>query len=222
MASILALSLKRFGLELSQETIEREERFLDELLHWNRQINLTSIRDRDEALEKHLLDSLLLLNYLPAVGSLLDMGSGGGLPGIPLAIARPGLQVVSVDSVGKKINFQKHIKRLLSLQNLQPLHLRLEDIDKEEVFDFVVARALSNFQALIRFSAPLQEEGDQLLVMKGSEGSAELDAYMACDVEGLYCVDERFKYQLPISRAERQVIILTRTSHLSDSLRKND
>lgn len=213
MVDQLTAALVKFKIQLPEGVAEQELQFLDELLRWNKQVNLTSIRDRGEALEKHLLDSLVLLNYLPASGRLLDMGSGGGLPGIPLAIARPGLQVVSVDSVGKKINFQKHIKRFLSLENLLPIHSRLESIDPGEPFDFVVARALSGFSTLVKLSAPLLRTGGQLLVMKGPEGEAELEAFLASDSGVLYRLADLHKYQLPNSRSERQLILLTRMSH---------
>ena len=213
MVDGLDLWLRKFSIELPADKLKKEELFLDELLRWNQRINLTSITDRTEALEKHLLDSLVLLKYLPAKGCLLDMGSGGGLPGIPLAIACPELTVVSVDSVGKKINFQKHIKRLLSLANLQARHQRIEDLGEENFFDVVTARALSNLGSLVAWAAPRQKEGGQLLLMKGPEGPAELDSYLSIKgkeyrLDGVHC------YQLPKSGSERQLISLIKTSHL--------
>lgn len=184
--------------------------FLDELLRWNKRINLTSIRNRDDALEKHLLDSLVLLGCLPLSGRLLDMGSGGGLPGIPLAISRPGLQVVSVDGVGKKINFQKHIKRLLALANFQPVHSRLEEVGDLDPFDFVTARALSDFSTLMRLSAPLLKKGGEFLVMKGPEGEAELEECIKNGDSDLFQVKAIRRYRLPFSCSERQLIVLTK------------
>lgn len=209
----LVAGLAGLGVDLSEELVRKELLFLDEMLRWNKRINLTSITKRAEALEKHLLDSLVLLNYLPRVGSLLDMGSGGGLPGIPVAIARPGLQVLSVDSVGKKVNFQRHIKRLLTLDNLRPVHSRLEDIESDFGFDFVVARALSDLPTLIELSAPLLGAEGQLLIMKGPEGGIELDTFLASEAAKDYCVKDCAEYQLPNSRSERQLIILIRKSH---------
>lgn len=210
MVDSLSAGLKKIEIDLSAQVIAQEELFLDELLRWNARVNLTSIRDRNEALEKHLLDSLVLLKYVPRYGNLLDMGSGGGLPGIPLAIACPGLQIVSVDSVGKKISFQKHIKRLLRLENLQPVHARLENISGKD-FEVVTARALSSFSSLARWAAPLQKEKGVLLVMKGPEGTAELEEYLANDFDQ-YKVGDVFAYQLPFSGSERQIITLVRTS----------
>ena len=212
MADFLDAALKQFGIELSAANLTKQQLFLDELLRWNRQINLTAIRDRDEALEKHLLDALILLKYLPQSGSLLDMGSGAGLPAIPLAIACPELQVTSIDSVGKKISFQKHSKRLLSLANLQPLHGRIEDLPQSRGagagFDFVVARALASFSDLICLAAPLLNEDGKLLLMKGPEGQGELDAYLSGAGPGLFRLVALHHYQLPTSLSQRQLIIL--------------
>ncbi|NOY12738.1 MAG: 16S rRNA (guanine(527)-N(7))-methyltransferase RsmG [Deltaproteobacteria bacterium] len=216
MADSFSRKIERFGLGLPAATITRLELFLDELLRWNRRVNLTSICNRDEALEKHLLDSLALLHYQPLVGRLLDMGSGGGLPGIPLAIACSDLQVTSVDSVGKKINFQKHIKRLLSLSNLEPVHARLEALEAVllnlESYDFAVARALTSFEKLTVFAAPWLREGGKLLVMKGPEGETELKAYQTDSDRKFYHIDTVHHYRLPLSNSARQLIILSRTA----------
>ena len=202
------------GLQLSAGVIEREKSFIDELLRWNQRINLTSIRTYDEAVEKHLLDSLLLLAHLDGVGDLLDMGSGGGLPGIPLAIADSTLNVVSVDSVGKKINFQKHIKRLLQLDNLTALNSRIEDLEKtvlgQRKYDLVVSRAFSSLEVFLGYAAPWLKPGGRLIAMKGPEGRGELEAARQA-IERYSFIDSTvFVYNLPFSRAERQLIILTK------------
>ncbi|MCD6188453.1 MAG: 16S rRNA (guanine(527)-N(7))-methyltransferase RsmG [Desulfuromusa sp.] len=204
--------LSRLGLQLSEQTIKKEIYFLDELLRWNQRINLTSIRNRDEAIEKHLLDSLLLLPHLHAAQNIIDMGSGGGLPGIPLAIALSALQVVSVDSVGKKINFQKHIKRLLQLDNLTVVQSRIEDLEPvaldQEKYDLIVSRAFSSLETSLCCADPWLKSGGRLLVMKGPEGRNELKAARAT-IESLGFTDPTvLTYSLPFSRAERQLVVL--------------
>jgi 16S rRNA (guanine527-N7)-methyltransferase len=208
----LRAGLGQFDLELSAEKLHQQIAFSEELLRWNRRINLTAIRNPEEALEKHLLDSLLLLNYVTASGRLLDMGSGGGLPGIPLAIARPELQLVSVDAVGKKISFQKHIQRKLGLNNFQPLHARLEEIDRflspAELFDQAVARAFTSLPLLCALARPWLKKNGELLAMKGPEGEAEL-AEISGQLGDLgYGFGQRVTYRLPFSQAERQLIVL--------------
>lgn len=208
MAENLIEGLNILGLSFSSEIIQEEERFLQELLRWNKKVNLTSIGNLLEAQEKHLLDSLVLVNYLKKDGRLLDMGSGGGLPGIPLAIAYPELEVTSVDSVGKKINFQKHIKRLLNLKNLNPICSRLENLDTTKKYDYVVARALSDISKLIEFAEPLLANDGQLLVMKGPEGLEELTKFFAEKKETGFVIADQYDYFLPFSHSERQIFIL--------------
>lgn len=206
----LEAGLAEFGLSLSERSIDRELKYLDELLRWNERINLTSICIPGEAVEKHLLDSLILLNYLEADVRLLDMGSGGGLPGIPLAIASEGIRVTSVDSVGKKISFQKHIKRMLQLNNFFPVKGRLEEVELNEPFDCIVARALSDIGVLVRLAEARLRSGGRLLIMKGPEGEAELKQYLESRNEKNLFPETVFRYQLPESGSARQLIILTK------------
>jgi 16S rRNA (guanine527-N7)-methyltransferase len=105
----LSRGLEALKLEVPQEARGLLERYADRLLAWNRKVNLTSITAPAEVAEKHILDSLLLLRALGSARSLLDLGSGAGLPGIPLACARPGLEVTCCDSVGKKVAFVKAV-----------------------------------------------------------------------------------------------------------------
>ncbi|HEY5672282.1 MAG TPA: 16S rRNA (guanine(527)-N(7))-methyltransferase RsmG [Malonomonas sp.] len=208
----LTSGLKQLGVDIPAEVVRKELLFLEELLHWNKSVNLTSIRDLDEAVEKHLVDSLALLPYLNGSAALLDIGSGGGLPGIPLAIARPEMVVTSVDSVGKKINFQRHIKRKLGLPNLRPLHCRIEglaqQLSQDGLFQAVTARAFSSLDAICAYAAPWLEADGQLLVMKGPEGLAEFNdagsSVCSTGFKFLAC----HQYQLPFSRAERQLLVL--------------
>ncbi len=214
MADCFIDGLSLLSQRLSEGVIEKEILFLDELLRWNQQINLTSIRNRNEAIEKHLLDSLLLLPHIKGAKRLLDIGSGGGLPGIPLAIAEPSLQVVSVDSVGKKINFQKHIKRLLKLNNLSVIQSRIENLLQinpvQEKYDLVVSRAFSSLDTFIPYADQWLKPGGRLLAMKGPEGSEELAAASEVMVQYGFSDQVISTYALPFSHAERQLICLTR------------
>ncbi|MCD6581314.1 MAG: 16S rRNA (guanine(527)-N(7))-methyltransferase RsmG [Desulfuromusa sp.] len=206
--------LSQLGLQLSEEIIKKELCYLDELLRWNQRINLTSIKNRDKAIEKHLLDSLLVLPHLNGVKQLLDMGSGGGLPGIPLAIAHPSLLVVSVDSVGKKINFQKHIKRLLQLDNLIVVQSRIEELSQVDPgqgkYDLVVNRAFSSLDTSIPHAANWIKAGGRLLAMKGPEGREELGAATEVVARYGFSAPAIFVYNLPFSHAERQLVFLTK------------
>lgn len=214
MKDILTQGLKGSGLALDMETTKKLVLFLTELLRWNRQINLTSITDPNEATEKHLIDSLLLLPFLGGAKSLLDMGSGAGLPGIPLQIARPGLAICSVDSVGKKISFQRHIKRKLMLAGLTPLHCRLECLQDRlspgQRFDVVTARAFAALDLIVPLAVPWLSSGGKILAMKGPEGESELPAAEKLCLQAGVSIESVHKYRLPFSGAERQVFVLSK------------
>jgi len=171
-------ALDDLGLDVAPEAILHLERLVDELLRWNRRRNLTAIIERDEILEKHLVDSLTLLPFVSHTGRLLDIGSGAGFPALPLKIARPDLTIVSVDAVGKKIDFQRHIARTFGLDGFTALHDRIEALvdhpDYCTGFDFVCARALCSLQELLVMARPFLAPGGRLLAMKGPDGYKEL------------------------------------------------
>lgn len=212
MADDLVRGLEGFEIELPPEILDRQRFFLGELLRWNQQINLTSIRNPAEALEKHLIDALYLLKFLGKSKTLLDIGSGGGLPGIPLAIAQPDLQVTTVDSVGKKIHFQKHVRRSLSLTNLQPINCRIEELARflapESRFEVVTARAFASLDEIVRLAEPWLAAQGQLLLMKGPEGTAELHKFQGLLADSRLQLIEQIDYRLPFSRAQRVLIRL--------------
>ncbi len=166
--------IAELGLDLTAQTRARLLDYLDELLRWNRRINLTAVRDRDEAIVKHLLDSLAVAPYCRP-GRILDVGSGGGLPGVVLALARPDVRVVSVDARGRKIAFQKHVARTLGLSNLDPRHARVEDLGAES-FTQVISRAFASLADFTALAGERVEAGGEMLAMKGRRPDSELAA----------------------------------------------
>jgi len=172
--------LKRLDLEIDPAALAPLLRLADELLRWNRRRNLTSITDLDAVLEKHLADALTLQPFARRAARLLDIGSGAGFPGLPLKIACPALEVVSVDAVGKKIEFQRHIARILGLQGFTAVHARIEQLaerpEYHRSFDLVTARALCSLKDLVALSKPFLAPGGHLVAMKGPEGDAEIAA----------------------------------------------
>jgi 16S rRNA (guanine527-N7)-methyltransferase len=210
----LTRQLAVWKLDLPAPVPEQLLSFLDELLRWNRRINLTAIRDRQEALEKHLLDSLSILPLLRGDERLLDLGSGAGLPGIPLKIASPCLQLWSVDAVQKKIAFQRQVGRLLSLNSFHPTQARVEDLAQDGKwqgrFEVVVARAVASLPTLVAWGLPLLQPAGRLIAMKGPEGEAELLAARAeLRTLGVHCI-EQLQFRLPASGAERRLLVLAR------------
>lgn len=206
--------LSEMDIVLDIHVCEKLIWYVEELLRWNRRINLTSIDNIDEALEKHLLDALTLLPLLNRGERLLDMGSGAGLPGIPLSLAMPVLGVCSVDRVFKKIAFQQHIARLLRLQNFEARTDRLQFLAAKEgyraAFDVVTARALAELRDLISLGMPFLKPAGRLIAMKGPEGTRELsDCLDLLERQGLV-VEKQQELRLPMSGAERTLLVLKR------------
>jgi 16S rRNA (guanine527-N7)-methyltransferase len=204
--------LKGMGIALDTCVCGQLVWFLEEMLRWNKSINLTAIVDPKEAFEKHLLDALTLFPLLKGTGLLLDMGSGAGLPGIPLKLALPQLRILSVDSVHKKIVFQQHVARYLNLRAFEAMAGRLQDLaavaDYNRAFDVITARALTELPKLIPLAAPFLKDGGKLIAMKGPDGPKELA--VSADVLGKYgCVAEPSHHiRLPVSGAERTLIVV--------------
>ena len=206
----LASQLDRLGIRLEEEALSALLQLQAEMLRWNRTHNLTAITDPVTAIEKHLCDSLTLLPLLNGRERLLDIGSGAGFPALPLKIARPGLDIVSVDAVAKKIAFQKHAARILGLSGFAAWHGRVEDLPQDplgvERFDVVVARAFSGLPQLFELACPCLRPGGRIIAMKGPEGMRELQqAEESLKRHGLTCLRVH-DITLPGSGSERKIL----------------
>ena len=162
---------------LTEGLAERFLQFTEHLLEVNQITNLTAIRDVPSILSKHYADSLLVSSYIPEGARVLDLGCGPGFPSIPLAIARPDLQIVALDSTSKKIDFLCGSAKLLELKNLNGISGRAEDraISKQlGKFDVVVSRAVANLSVLSELCIPYLKIGGVMLAMKGAKIQEEV------------------------------------------------
>ncbi len=166
-AGQLSGGLAALGMDLPAAAQEKLLAFAALLGKWNKVYNLTALRDEEQVVSHHLLDSLAVLPHLGRARRLADIGSGGGLPGIPLAIARPELQVALVESNQKKSAFQQQAKIELNLANVSVHCARVEAWRPEEKFDAVISRAFSDLAEFVKLSGHLLAEGGALLAMKG-------------------------------------------------------
>ncbi|HVR81986.1 MAG TPA: 16S rRNA (guanine(527)-N(7))-methyltransferase RsmG [Luteimonas sp.] len=179
--------------------------YLTLLDRWNRTYNLTAIRDPREMVGKHLLDSLAMHPFLQGTESLADLGTGAGLPGIPLAIAKPGLQVTLVESNGKKARFLREAVRTLQLHNARVAETRAEVLDEPAAFDAITARALATLPLIVELGGHLLKPGGKLLAMKGARPDAEIAALPAG-----WCLQSVHPLTVPGLAAERHLVVVAR------------
>ena len=196
----LAAGLAELGLNLPEEVQHKLLAFRDLLLKWNKTYNLTALRDPAQAISHHLLDSLTILPHVGA-GDLLDVGSGGGLPGIPLAIARPALSVSMVDTVQKKTTFLQQGVIELALKNVTVHHARVEAMQGQ--YAQISSRAFAEIGLFISLTRHLLAPNGRWLAMKGVRPDDELKALPA-DIT----VEAIIPLAVPGLEAERHLIIL--------------
>ncbi len=210
LRELLESGARELGVTLSPSAVDRMLLFMMELRKWNRKINLTAISTERGIVIKHLLDSLTVVPHLPQGARCLDLGSGGGFPAIPLALARPDLKLTSVDATLKKIHFQRHAARLLGLTNLEALHARGEALagSHGNGFDVVLSRAFSSLPEFVSLARPLLALGGVIIAMKGKSGGDEaLEAAPFFEERGLV-VSEVVRFRLPASGDERSLVVI--------------
>ncbi len=210
ISEMVAQGAQLIGLTLSTAEVDAFEQYATELKKWNRKVNLTAItKDREIAI-KHFIDSLNLVPYLSDGDSLLDIGSGAGFPVIPLKIIRPEISMVSVDSVAKKINFQRHVIRLLNLNKIEALHARIEELhnSRRNSFTVITSRAFTRLDRFVDLAAPLLAEGGVLIAMKGEQAEYEVLLTDNNLQSSGFGVDSIQRYALPENMGERVLTFL--------------
>jgi 16S rRNA (guanine527-N7)-methyltransferase len=179
-AEELAQGALELGVEVSPQQQEQLLAYLALLIKWNKAYNLTAVRNPDEMVSRHLLDSLSVVPYVRDAGdNWLDVGSGGGMPGIPLAILFPERQFTLLDSNGKKTRFLTQVKLELKLANLEVIHSRVESFTPEQPFSGIVSRAFSSLEDFSNWTRHLGDGQTQWLAMKGVHPDDELQALPA-------------------------------------------
>ncbi len=178
-----------------------------ELIKWNRKINLTAITDPVKVAVKHFLDSIISVRVIPEYGRLLDIGSGGGFPGIPLKILIPSLSVTLIDASRKKVSFLKHVIRNIKLVQIDARQIRVEELAKEKTedncFDVIICRAFSRLDKIILQALPLLAKDGMIIAMKGKLSEFELESASKYNLS--LTVE---KYRLPFLELERSLAII--------------
>ncbi|MCF6354936.1 MAG: 16S rRNA (guanine(527)-N(7))-methyltransferase RsmG [Candidatus Polarisedimenticolaceae bacterium] len=204
LSQALASGIAELNLQITAEQQETLLTYIALLNRWNKRFNLTAVRDPAEMIPRHLLDSLSVSDYLQGK-RVLDVGTGAGLPGIPLAILLPDIQFTLLDSNGKKTRFVRQAVMELGLKNVQVEQMRVEAYRPTQKFDTVITRAFAALSEILSLTSHLLAPTGQLLAMKGRQTQDELEV---ADLAGRSV--EVIQLQVPQLEGERCVVLINR------------
>jgi 16S rRNA (guanine527-N7)-methyltransferase len=205
-AEELSVGARELGVELSEIQHSQLLAYLALLIKWNKAYNLTAVRDPDEMVSRHLLDSLSVVRFIEGERQL-DVGSGGGMPGIPLAILFPDMKVTVLDSNGKKTRFLTQVKLELALTNLDVIHSRAEAFQPALPFNGIISRAFSSLEDFTQWTWHMGDVETRWLAMKGLHPVDELVALPAD-----FHLESAQALAVPGCQGQRHLLILRRTA----------
>lgn len=162
---------QEIGYTLQEEQLEQFFTYKELLIEWNKKMNLTAIEQEEDIITKHFIDSLSIASYIPDTAKVIDIGTGAGFPGIPLKILKKDLSITLLDSLNKRITFLEEVIRNLSLENIQAVHARAEELahkeEYREQYDIAVSRAVAPMHTLLEYMLPYVKIGGKCICMKG-------------------------------------------------------
>jgi 16S rRNA (guanine527-N7)-methyltransferase len=197
----LVKGLKELSLTLSEEDVDRALEHAELLMQWNRVYSLSAIRKASDVVPKHLLDSFAISEYVQG-NKVLDLGSGAGFPGIPIALAKPQSKITLLDSNSKKIQFVRHVVAILGLENVEVLQQRAENMEKQSKYDTILVRALGSLNAMATLALPLLDPNGYILAMKGRYPSKELEEMR------VRCILSIREIVVPCLRSTRHLVVI--------------
>jgi 16S rRNA (guanine527-N7)-methyltransferase len=197
--------LKAATISLSDQQKNQLVGYVEMLHKWNKAYNLTSVRDPEQMLIRHIMDSIVVEPHLQG-SRFIDVGTGPGLPGVPLAIVRPDAHFTLLDSLGKRIRFLKQVQHELKLVNIEPVQSRVEDFPAEPPFDGVISRAFASLNDMLNWCHHLPGEKGQFYALKGVVPDDELATLPAG-----FAVDRVVKLAVPQLEGERHLIVVSVT-----------
>jgi 16S rRNA (guanine527-N7)-methyltransferase len=206
VAPVLADGVKALSLELDGRQHEQLLDYLALLFKWNSVYNLTSVREPLQMVTHHLLDSLAAVPAFAEASNVLDVGAGGGLPGIVLAIARPAMKVSLIDTVHKKTAFLKQVKAELELSNVTVYTAKVQELQVQQQFDVITSRAFADLSDFVNWSGHLLAEGGQFIALKGVAPPGEQERLPA-----QWKVRRLQPLQVPGLNAERHLVFVTQS-----------
>ena len=198
--------LKLAKIDLSEGQIEQQLALVGSLDKWNKAYNLTSVRNPKDMLTRHIMDSLAIRQYLQGQ-RFIDVGTGPGLPGLPLAIAEPDKEFVLLDSLGKRIRFIRQVCHELKLANVTAVQARVEDYQDEKKFDGVISRAFASLNDMLSWCEHLPAENGRFYALKGLYPQDELE-----QLPEQYKIESIEQIKVPGIDASRHIVIISKRS----------
>jgi len=192
-----------FDINLTKKELSFFEEYLKTLQEWNKKINITSLKTTNDIVIKHFLDSLSVLKFIDISGSLVDIGSGGGFPGIPIKIKNPSIELVLIEANRKKANFLKTVIRTLELECVDVYNGRAEFFEKERCFDFAISRAFANTSDFCRIACRLVKNGGFIIAMSGKDTAVNEDELQSFGL----ALQKRFFFELPEKKGSRTILL---------------
>lgn len=202
MLNKLSRLLDEAGISLTDHQKNQLVAYVDMLNKWNKAYNLTSVRDPNEMLVRHILDSIVVAPHLEGA-RFIDVGTGPGLPGIPLSIVRPECQFTLLDSLGKRVRFLKQVQHELKLENITPVQSRVEEFPTEPPFDGVISRAFASLNDMVSWCHHLPGEQGRFYALKGMMPEEEIAL-----LPSKYAVEKSVKLKVPQLTGERHLVII--------------
>ena len=211
--SIIRRGAASFNLILTDQQIKLFYEHAVALLQWSKKINLTAIKDPKSVAIKHFIDSLGPASFSIPMKRVLDVGSGGGFPGLPLKVWNPSIELTLIDAVRKKTSFIQHVIRILKLTDTRAIHGRVEAVVQQEgfrPFDTIISRAFSDLSFIISHGLPLLSKNGKIIVWKGKLPEKEIeDVRLRFKKEKRVLEIETKSYRLPILDADRTIVIIS-------------
>ena len=207
---------QKIDINLTNKQLNEFYTYMNLLIEWNKNINLTAITEPEEIIKKHFIDSLTISKNIKKDSSIIDVGTGAGFPGIPLKIVREDINVVLLDALNKRLNFLNEVIKENELKNIETVHFRAEEIGKNkkyrEKYDIATSRAVAQLNILAEYLLPLVKVGGKCICMKGSNVEEELkNSKKAITLLGGE-IEKIEEFILPDSDIKRNVIIIKKVN----------
>lgn len=203
---------KEINLDIDSSKIAKFYEYMNLLLEWNEKINLTAITEQNDIILKHFIDCLTIKKYLKDNDKIVDIGTGAGFPGIPLAIMSEANKFTLVDSLNKRVNFLNNVKEKIDLKNIEAIHSRAEEFGQNKIYrekyDVAVSRAVANLSVLSEYLLPTVKVGGKVICMKGSQVQDEINEakYALKELGGVIKLTDEFC--LPETDMKRNIIVI--------------